>query len=104
MYSFKVSPINGRSMWEKSAIPTTLLPPKHRVPIGRPKKKRTISIVEKEDFVRGNTASRAHRSVTCTKCNNVGHNARTCKGQRPIVGGGGGQSQVKGKGKGKATT
>ncbi|CAI9265894.1 unnamed protein product [Lactuca saligna] len=23
MYSFKVSPINGRSMWEKSAIPTT---------------------------------------------------------------------------------
>lgn len=104
MYSFKVSPINGRSMWEKSAIPTTLLPPKHRVPIGRPKKKRTISIVEKEDFVRGNTASRAHRSVTCTKCNNVGHNARTCKGKRPIVGGGGGQSQVKGKGKGKATT
>nr|KAJ0203893.1 hypothetical protein LSAT_V11C500293290 [Lactuca sativa] len=104
MYSFKVSPINGRSMWEKSAIPTTLLPPKHRVPIGRPKKKRTISIVEKEDFVRGNTASRAHRSVTCMKCNNVGHNARTCKGQRPIVGGGGGQSQVKGKGKGKATT
>ncbi|CAI9301559.1 unnamed protein product [Lactuca saligna] len=104
MYSFKVSPINGRSMWEKSAIPTTLLPPKHRVPIGRPKKKRTISIVEKEDFVRGNTTSRAHRSVTCTKCNNVSHNARTCKGQRPIIGGGGGQSQVKGKGKGKATT
>nr|KAJ0200449.1 hypothetical protein LSAT_V11C600329540 [Lactuca sativa] len=104
MYSFKVSPINGRSMWEKSAIPTTLLPPKHRVPIGRPKKKRTISIVEKEDFVRGNTSSRAHRSVTCTNCNNVGHNARTCKGKRPIVGGGGGQSQVKGKGKGKATT
>ncbi|XP_023739755.2 uncharacterized protein LOC111887845 [Lactuca sativa] len=104
MYSFKVSPINGRSMWENSTIPTTLLPPKHRVPIGRPKKKRTISIVEKEDFVRGNTASRAHRSVTCTKCNNVGHNARTCKGQRPIVGGGGGQSRVKGKGKGKATT
>nr|KAJ0188756.1 hypothetical protein LSAT_V11C900480270 [Lactuca sativa] len=99
-----VSPINGRSMWEKSAIPTTLLPPKHHVPIGRPKKKRTISIMEKEDFVRGNTSSRAHRSVTCMKCNNVGHNARTCKGQRPIVGGGGGQSQVKGKGKGKATT
>ncbi|CAI9262636.1 unnamed protein product [Lactuca saligna] len=70
----------------------------------RPKKKRSISIVEKEDFVRGNTASRAHRSVTCTKCNNVGHNAKTCKGQRPIIGGGGGQSQVKGKGKGKATT
>ncbi|CAI9294422.1 unnamed protein product [Lactuca saligna] len=65
MYSFKVSLINGRSMWENSAIPTTLLPPKHHVPIGRPKKKRTISIVEKEDFVRGNTTLRAHRSVTC---------------------------------------
>ncbi|XP_023770489.2 uncharacterized protein LOC111919108 [Lactuca sativa] len=94
-----VSPINGRSMWEKSGIPTTLLPPKHCVPIGRPKKKRTISTVEKEDFVRGDTTSRVHRSVTCKKCNNVGHNARTYKGQRPIVGGGGEQSKVKGKGK-----
>ncbi|CAI9273035.1 unnamed protein product [Lactuca saligna] len=51
MYSFKVSPINGRSMWEKSAIPTTLLPPKHRVPIGRPKKKRTISIVKRRTLL-----------------------------------------------------
>ncbi|CAI9280533.1 unnamed protein product [Lactuca saligna] len=58
----------------------------------------------KEDFVRGNTTSRAHRSVTCKKCNNVVHNARTYKGQRPIVGVGGGQSKAKGKGNGKATT
>nr|KAJ0214312.1 hypothetical protein LSAT_V11C400172500 [Lactuca sativa] len=70
----------------------------------KPKKKSTISIVEKEDFVRGNTTSRAHRLVICKKCNNVGHNVRTCKWKRPIVSGGGGQSKFKGKGKGKATT
>ncbi|CAI9303348.1 unnamed protein product [Lactuca saligna] len=39
MYSFKIKPINGRRMWEKYPFPTTLLPPKHHVPIGRPKKK-----------------------------------------------------------------
>lgn len=40
MYSFTIQPINGRNMWEKSTCPTTLLPPKHHVPIGRPKKKK----------------------------------------------------------------
>ncbi|KAL4555306.1 hypothetical protein LXL04_037922 [Taraxacum kok-saghyz] len=39
MYAFKVAPINGRLMWEKSVCPTKLLPPKHHVPIGRPKKR-----------------------------------------------------------------
>nr|KAJ0217483.1 hypothetical protein LSAT_V11C300112480 [Lactuca sativa] len=90
MYSFKISPINGRSMWEKLAMLTTLLPQKHCVPIGRPKKKRTISTVEKEDNVRGNTTSRAYRSVTCNKCKTISHNARTYKGKIPTVGGGGG--------------
>nr|KAJ0215111.1 hypothetical protein LSAT_V11C300126000 [Lactuca sativa] len=82
MYSFTIQPINGRNMWEKSTCPTTLLHPKHHVPIGRPKKKRRRSAMEVEDLVKGNQLSRAQKSVTCSKCNKNGHNARTCKGQK----------------------
>lgn len=101
MYSFKVDPINGRRLWIKSPCPTTLLPPKHRVPIGRPKKKRRKSATEKEDMIKGNTVSRAQKTVTCTKCNNKGHNARTCKGQLPTVGKKGKKKNEKGKEKDK---
>ncbi|KAL4587840.1 hypothetical protein LXL04_000714 [Taraxacum kok-saghyz] len=82
MYSFTIEPINGRNMWETSTCLTTLLPPKHHVTIGRPKKKRKKSVVELEDLVRGHTASRSFKSVTCSKCKNIGHNSRSCKGQR----------------------
>lgn len=99
MYSFKVNPINGKSMWEKSNCPTTLLPPKHRATIGRPKKKRKKSAVEFDELVRGSRVSRVQKSVHCTKCGNAGHNSRTCKGQRPT---GSGHAQGKGKGKGKS--
>ncbi|CAI9261781.1 unnamed protein product [Lactuca saligna] len=92
MYSFTIQPINGRNMWEKSTCPTTLLPPKHHVPIGRPKKKRRRSAMEVEDLVKGNQLSRAQKSVTCSKCNKIGHDARTCKGQKA---GGAGSAKVK---------
>ncbi|CAI9283347.1 unnamed protein product [Lactuca saligna] len=62
MYSFKIEPINRKRMWEKYPCPTTFLPPKHHVPIGRPKKKRKKSDVE--DLVKGNSASRKNKSVT----------------------------------------
>ncbi|CAI9279938.1 unnamed protein product [Lactuca saligna] len=101
MYSFKIEPINGRSMWEKSVCPTTLVPPKHHVTIGRPKKKRRKSAYEIDDMVKGNSASRILQSVTCSKCNNIGHNARSCKGQKANApsGSGGPGGSVKGKGK-----
>ncbi|CAI9300523.1 unnamed protein product [Lactuca saligna] len=92
MYSFTIQPINGRNMWEKSTCPTTLLPSKHHVPIGRPKKKRRRSAMEVEDLVKGNQLSRAQKSVTCSKCNKIGHDARTCKGQKA---GGAGSAKVK---------
>ncbi|KAL4562872.1 hypothetical protein LXL04_026903 [Taraxacum kok-saghyz] len=38
MYSFKVDPINGRTMWSKAPCPTTLTAPKHQIQVGRPKK------------------------------------------------------------------
>ncbi|KAI3503301.1 hypothetical protein L1887_31741 [Cichorium endivia] len=112
MYTFKIDPINGKNMWVKSPCPTTLLPPKHRVTIGRPKKKRRQSAFEKDDLIKGTTVSRALKSVTCTKCKNSGHNSRTCKGQKSSDGGrvggrggrGLGKATVKGKGKGKANT
>nr|KAJ0186252.1 hypothetical protein LSAT_V11C900478630 [Lactuca sativa] len=103
MYSFNIEPINGRSMWEKSVCPTTLVPPKHRVTIGRPKKKRRKSAYEIDDMVKGNSASRILQSVTCSKCNNIGHNARSCKGQKASAPSGSGGPGGSGKGKGKAS-
>nr|KAJ0202615.1 hypothetical protein LSAT_V11C500271100 [Lactuca sativa] len=85
------------SKWiqQMSPCPTTLLPPKHRVPIGRTKKKRWKSASEKEDMIKGNTVSRAQKTVTCTKCNNKGHNVRTFKRQLPTVGGASGKKKGK---------
>ncbi|CAI9268897.1 unnamed protein product [Lactuca saligna] len=45
-----------------------------------PKKKRKKSDVE--DLVKGNSASRKNKFVTCSKCKNNGHNARSYKGQK----------------------
>ncbi|KAI3794251.1 hypothetical protein L1987_36880 [Smallanthus sonchifolius] len=63
VYMNKIDPINGRQLWPKSPCPTTLLPPKHHTPIGRPKKKRKKS----SDELRQSTKK--------------GHNKKTCKGQ-----------------------
>ena len=53
------------------------------------------------DLVKGNKVLRAYKTVTCNKCNNIGHNARTYTGQRPNVGSDGGKAKGKGKGKTK---
>ena len=74
MYAFKLEPINGRSMWEKNPCPTKLLPPTYRVPVGRSKKKRRRSATE-------DGGSTGPRILTCSKCGNLGHNGRGCKGQ-----------------------
>ncbi|CAI9262009.1 unnamed protein product [Lactuca saligna] len=93
MYSFKVEPIKGRAMWPKSDCPTTLVPPPHNKAIGRPKKKRRIQQRKglKSSNVRGKqtvkvkhdnetqSLSRKFLTVTCSKCKQKGHNARTCK-------------------------
>ncbi|GJV85713.1 hypothetical protein Tco_1525611 [Tanacetum coccineum] len=52
VYSHKVQPINDSNNWVKSPCPTTILPPNYRVPIGRPKKKRTRSLCEKDEMVK----------------------------------------------------
>ncbi|GJW28375.1 heat stress transcription factor B-4-like protein [Tanacetum coccineum] len=50
--SHKIQPICGTKYWEKSTCPTTLLPPKHHVQVGRPRKKRKMSKHEDEPFVK----------------------------------------------------
>jgi hypothetical protein len=82
VYSFKVGPINGKNMWPKSDCPTTLTPPLYHTPIGRPRKKRTRSTLEVDDDIgRGGKLSRKMKTLRCSKCNNFGHNARTCNGR-----------------------
>ncbi|KAL4583826.1 hypothetical protein LXL04_008410 [Taraxacum kok-saghyz] len=79
MYKYKVEPINGRNMWEKSQCPFTLTHPKHHTQVGRPKKKRKRAAGEEPS--QGKNLSRKFLTVTCTKCKNKGHNSRICKGQ-----------------------
>lgn len=81
VYAFKINPINGRSMWPKSDVPTTLLPPKHHTPIGRPRKMRKRAYDENDSMVAGGKLSRRMKTVTCAKCKGVGHNSRGCRGQ-----------------------
>ncbi|GKB38391.1 hypothetical protein Tco_0883333 [Tanacetum coccineum] len=67
--------------WEKSTCPTTLLPPKHHVQVGRPRKKIKRSKHKDEPFVKDGTLSRKGRTITCQSCGNIGHNKATCKGK-----------------------
>ena len=85
VYSFKINPINGRALWPKSEVPTTLLPPNHHTQVGRPKKVRKRSAFEMEDVTKGGKLSKKNTKTTCGKCGNTGHNQRTCKGQSQNV-------------------
>ncbi|CAI9265779.1 unnamed protein product [Lactuca saligna] len=87
-YSYTVDPIKGRAMWPKSTCPFQLTPPPHHNQPGRPNTKRKRSADEKYDKQMQNHGAgepekltRKFVSVRCGKCNNRGHNSRTCKGQ-----------------------
>ncbi|KAI3808396.1 hypothetical protein L1987_24346 [Smallanthus sonchifolius] len=84
MASFKIYPINGKSMWPKSRVPTILTPPTHHKQVGRPKKVRKKSAMEIEDMTRGGRLSKKNTSVTCIKCKKKGHNSRTCNGRGQV--------------------
>ncbi|GKB26247.1 zinc finger, SWIM-type containing protein, partial [Tanacetum coccineum] len=78
-YSFKINPVNGRNLWQKNKWPTTLLPPKVVVPIGRPPKKRKRSAGEVAQVVNSEKIGRKGLQVTCSACKGKGHNKRGCK-------------------------
>ncbi|KAK9050240.1 hypothetical protein SSX86_030792 [Deinandra increscens subsp. villosa] len=100
VYSFRINPINGRTLWVNSDVPTTLTPPTHHIPVGRPKKARKRSVGEMEDQNNTGRLSKKHTVITCSKCGNKGHNQRTCKGQsQPKV-----PSQVQEAANGEAAT
>ncbi|KAD2393312.1 hypothetical protein E3N88_40289 [Mikania micrantha] len=83
VYQSTVNPINGKDLWIPSTCPTTLLPPKHHKQIGRPKKKRKKAVDELNQGVSKNGKMvRAGNTITCTLCKDIGHNKRTCNGQR----------------------
>ncbi|XP_022032436.1 uncharacterized protein LOC110933527 [Helianthus annuus] len=81
VYAFKVNPINGRSLWVQSQVPTTLTPPNHHKQVGRPKKARKRSALEVEEMTHSGRLSKKHTKGKCGKC---GHNTRTCKGDATV--------------------
>jgi hypothetical protein len=82
VYGHTIDPINGVDMWTPSSCPTTLIPPKHRTQVGRPKTKRKKSAEEmSQPLANEGKMTRAGNTVTCGLCNKKGHNKRYCKGQ-----------------------
>ncbi|GKE44799.1 mutator type transposase [Tanacetum coccineum] len=88
VYSFKIIPIRGRIHWPKCNVPTTLLPPKHQLQVGRPPKERKKSAAERDvlKISKKKASTQAARSATSTD-----------KGKAPTG------SQSKNKGKAPAT-
>ena len=85
VYSHKICPTNGPSMWPKCNLTTTIIPPNHHPQPGRPNKKRKRSATEMIDIVKNGKLSRKLKTVTCVLCKEKGHNKRTCKGPRNLV-------------------
>ena len=72
-YQFSIRPVYGSIMWKRTRDPLLLPPLIRRMP-GRPKKKRFIAPSENNSQV-----SRRGRIMTCTNCQQKGHNKASCK-------------------------
>ncbi|RYR40283.1 hypothetical protein Ahy_A09g046007 [Arachis hypogaea] len=75
-YAHSISPVNSEEYWDKSGVVSSI-PPKIKRPIGCPVKRRRPDAVE--DGPDGTKTRKTFR-VTCSKCGDIGHNAKTCKG------------------------
>ncbi|GJZ61716.1 F-box protein SKIP2-like protein [Tanacetum coccineum] len=80
VYSFRMNPVLGREFWEKSQMPSRLIPPYIPSQIGRPGRKRKKSAGEVTEIVKNGKLTRKGGTVTCCKCGQKGHNKRSCKG------------------------
>ncbi|KAK1429865.1 hypothetical protein QVD17_12148 [Tagetes erecta] len=77
-----IQPITSSDLWTPTTWPTTLIPPKHHKPIGRPRKMRKKSLEEVQaGFAVGGKMTRKGTTNKRSKCGNMGHNCRSCKGQ-----------------------
>ena len=71
-YSGSIDPIPDLERWPRFDVPV-LVPPTLKRSIGRPCRNRKREAGEK---MKGKRSI----AITCTKCSNIGHNSRTCKG------------------------
>ncbi|PWA81478.1 hypothetical protein CTI12_AA173100 [Artemisia annua] len=72
-YQFSIRPVYGSKMWKRTRDPPLLPPLMRRMP-GRLKKNRIIAPSENNTQV-----SRRGRVMTCTNCQEKGHNKASCK-------------------------
>ncbi|GJZ34644.1 hypothetical protein Tco_0580461 [Tanacetum coccineum] len=82
VYSFKINPCNSREMWPIVESTTVIIPPNRKPQVGRPPKKRKKSHDEiTSQSCSSGKLSRKGMLVKCSKCGNLGHNRKGCKGQ-----------------------
>jgi len=74
-YGPEINPINGQQMWPKSDF-LELLPPIYKTPLGRPKK---LRMREADEHVSHSKITKKNIAMKCTRCNQFGHNIRTCR-------------------------
>lgn len=79
-YNHYLKPLNGMKMWPKTDHISPLPPLPRRMP-GRPKVKRRRDAVERLLSSTGQIG-RQGRKMTCKKCNEAGHNSRSCKNEK----------------------
>ncbi|XP_076918386.1 uncharacterized protein LOC143578795 [Bidens hawaiensis] len=80
VYSFKINPINGMTLWKKSEAPTTIIAPKHHTMAARPKKATKRSVVENDDVPATGKLTRKNTFGACSRCGSTDYNVRTCTG------------------------
>ncbi|GJZ03583.1 ribonuclease H-like domain-containing protein [Tanacetum coccineum] len=76
----QINPVPGREFWEKSQVPSRLIPSYILPQVGRLGKKRKKSTGELTEMVKDGKLIRKGGTVTCCKCGQKGHNKRSCKG------------------------
>ncbi|XP_058749639.1 uncharacterized protein LOC131622610 [Vicia villosa] len=79
-YSEVITTLNGQNKWPKTSDPV-ILPPMYKRGPGRPKKLRR----REPDEANQHKWQRTNTSHRCKKCQELGHNARTCKKNKQIV-------------------
>ncbi|XP_038683095.1 uncharacterized protein LOC119983503 [Tripterygium wilfordii] len=80
-YAQIIHPINGPKLWVNTGA-EAILPPPPRKARGRPKQKRRRE--ENEPPTNGKI-KRTYPIVKCSKCKQVGHNARTCERHQSVA-------------------
>jgi hypothetical protein len=98
-------PITSNEHWEKSSVPTTIVPPKTQANASNSTSKKRVRLApETEEIVKNGKLSKAWKSVRCSVCGIAGHNRKICigyGGTQSSQTGGKKQNSSSSKGKGK---